>query len=371
MQFNVLMSYNSIDFKSYKELEALGLKVPFDPKSPDSNVYAYISVESSITLGKMKSICDSIHYAGMGDNFAPMVVSEYEVNKHLEKTIAVNLPVKGDNVRYSEYKQLVFSVINIEENIATIKHSLRNIDLILDIPLSNLAIVEEKEVIVEYTSTIFPELDKAIYIDVDSINIDTGKQFALIIRLKLLYKGYEVIFVNPDVALQRLLYVLKLSSLYGDLNNIVLNMGFQDLLYSHHLSYLEYLPNLLVMEQGKYFSYINEITINNLGFTDKASLKLFNAIRTLHNKGVIDQDINFTSLKLKINQSYDFVKGLYISYKSDINTLMDLPLNTDSDLEVDKQEGDINIDELTAKFDELKLHYYIDNIEYYIYILKS
>jgi len=372
MQYNILMSYNSIDYKAYKGLEALGLRVPFDPKSPDSNVYAYLSTESSLTLGKIKSVCESLHFAtfGDGETSVPMLVNEYEVNKHIERTTVVNLPSIGDNVRYSEYKKLVFSVTDIQEDIATISHSLRNVNLVLDIPLNNLSIVDE-EVTTSYTSTKFSELQQAIYIDGDSIDEDTDKQFALIIRLKTMYKGYEIIFLNPDIALQGLLDVLKISSVYGNPNNVVLGMGYQDLLYSHNLKYLEIIPNLLVKEQGNYYSYINEITINNLGFTDIASLKLYNSIKLLHSKNIIDQDINFKSLRTKINQSYDFVLSLYSSYKDDIKKMLEVELLPDQDITINQQSGDIVIGDLSKKFDELKLHYYIDNIEYYIYILKS
>lgn len=372
MRYKVLMSYDSIDYKTYKSLEALGLKVPYDPKSPESNVYAYQPEESTVPLGKLKSICEGLHYAtfGEGESLIEMSVSEYEVNKHIEKTQTVNLPSIGDNVRYSEYKNLVFSVIDIQGDIATISHSLRNVDLVLDIPLNNLALVEE-EVTINYTSNIFPDLDKAIYIDVDSLDEDTGKQFALIVRLKTMYKGYEIIFLNPDEKLQNLLNVLKISSVYGDINNIVLNMGYQDLMYSHNLKFLEYLPNLLVKERGKYYSYINEITLDNLGFKDVKSFKLYNAIKNLHNSKIIDQEINFKSLKTKITQSYDFVMGLYRSYKEDIELELSKVLVADGNLDICKQDGDISIEDLTNEFKKLKLHYYIDNIEYYIYLLKS
>lgn len=366
------MSYSPIDYRAYKELEAIGLKVPFDPKSPESNVYVYQSTEDNTSLGKLKSICDGLHIATFGDSSSvAMVVNEYEVNKHLERCIAVNLPSVGDNVRYSEYKKLVFSVIDIQDNIATVSHSLRNVDLVLDIPLNNLSIVEDEESIVQYTSTIFSDLSQAIYIDSDSIDEDTDKQFALIVRLKTMYKGYEVIFLNPDEDLQNLLTVLKISSVYGNVNNIVANMGYQDLIYTHNLEYLEYIPNILVKEQGKYYSYINEITIDNLGFKDIKSLKLYNAIKKLYIAKVIDQDINFKSLKNKINQSYDFAKNLYISYKKDIEVLLDTTMCVDGDLQINQQSGALDIKELQSEFEKLKLHYYIDNIEYYIYILKS
>ena len=373
MQYRILMSYNPLDYTAYKNLTSLGLKVPFDPKSPESNVYAYQSTECSLPLGKLKAVVDGLHYAyfGDGENSIEMIVTEYEVNKHIERVQTVNLPSVGDNVRYSEYKKLVFSVIDIQEDIATIKHNLRNVDLILDIPLQNLSLVETEENIIEYTSTIFPELNKAIYIDSDSIDEATDKQFALIIRLKTMYKGYEIIFLNPDSILQDLLNVLKISSVYGDVANIVLKMSYQDILYSHNLTYLEYIPNLLVKEQGKYYSYINEITLTNVGFNDIQSFKLYNAIKFLHNKGVIGQDINFKSLKLKINQSLNFVKSLYKGYSDDIDKYMSADLYCQEGLEVIRQTSEIDINALTEQFDKLKLHYYIDNIEFYIYILKS
>jgi len=371
MQYRILTTYSPISYKAFKELEALGLRVPFDPKSPDSNIYIYQSTEDTTSLSKLKSIVESVHFASFGDNFGVMEVNEYEVNKHLERVKTVNLPTIGDNVRYSEYKKLVFSVIGIQDDVATISHSLRNIDLVLDIPLNNLSIVEEDEVIVNYTSTVFPELERAIYIDVDSIDEDTARQFSLIVRLKTMYKGYEIIFLNPDEDLQNLLNVLKISSVYGNIDNIVHNMGYQDLIYTHNLVYLEYIPNLLVKEKGKYYSYISEITLDNLGFPDVKSFKLYNVIKRLHINRVIDQNINFKSLKNKIIQSYDFARSIYISYKSEIDIELNKGLSLDNELDIIRQEGSINIQELQKEFEKLKLHYYIDNVEYYIFILKS
>lgn len=373
MQYSVLMSYNSIDYKAYKELETLGLRVPFDPKSPDSNVYAYLSTESSVTIGKIKSICESLHFAtfGDGDNSVSMVVNEYEVNKHIERTTVINLPSIGDNVRYSEYKKLVFSVIDIQDDIATISHSLRNIDLILDIPLNNLSLVDEEDVLIYYQSTNFPLLERAIYIDSDSVSNYVQEQFTLMLRLKTMYKGYELIFINPDYILQGLLNVLQLSSVYGDVTNIVLGMGYQDILYSSNLDYLIHLPNLLLQKQGSYHSYTTEITLNSIGFNDVNSFKLYRAIKELHEKGTIEQDIDFKSLQNKVNQSYPFVYNLYSSYKQEIDEIKERGLVVNTELKVYEKNGTLDIDLLTKEFEKLKLQYFIDNIEYYIYLLKS
>lgn len=365
------MSYEPIEYKAYKELEDLGLKVPYDPKNPDINVYAYQLETSNVSIQKIKSIVPSLSYAVFGgeDSKQYMLASEYEVNKNIDKVQIVNKPTIGDNVTYSEYKKLVFTLINIDNDIATIKHELRNIDLLLDVPLDDIAIF--KGDLVHYKSITFPELNSNIYIDCDYLGSDYSDIFSLILRLKIMYQGYNLVFLNPDIDLANFLSVLKLSSIYGNIDLLIPYLNAEDKLYTNNFRYLKFIPTILVRETNKFYSFVSEVNINDLGFKDIESFSFFYSVKALYNKGVIDNEIDFSILKNKINQSLTFAKGLYGSYKKEIKELSDKGLEVDGELFISKKEGNIDIEELIKMFNFYKLQYYIDNLEYYIYLIKS
>ena len=362
MQYSVLMSEIPLTYKMYRDLEDFGLKIPFDPKSPDINLYAYLPLEFNIPLSKVKTICNTLRDTGWK-------VTEYEVNIHINKVQEVNQPIIGDVVLYKEYKGLPFTVIDIQDSVAVISHPLRNIDLVLDIPIDNLCMLEEG-ISNSYTNENFRELDKALYIDCDSLDGKVSKLFFMMIRLKTMYKAYEIILLNPDTDMLSLARSLKISSIFGQVDYILLNSNSSDLIFSHNHYYLKYVDKLIVSKKNDYYSYLSELSLNDLGFKSKDSFLLFQAIKVLNKRKIIDKDLDFETLKNKINQSLEFVMVLFKPYEKSINLFLSED-NICYDLKVDKSDGEISFEEVQEVFTNFKLQYYLDNIEYYIYLLKS
>jgi len=372
MQYKVLLSSQPFTYEVYQELEKRGLKVPYDPKVQDINIYAYLPLSLE---GEISSILKRFNLQDLN-----WLVNEYEVNKNLKKVEIVNTPKINDYVYLlSEFKELPFQVIDIKNDVATIKAIMKNIDIVVEEPLDNLVLVDYEKVKEKiYTSNKLPEnLSNSIYIDCDSIENDIRYLFSLILRLKLQYQDYEIVLLNPLPSFNSLINELKLACIYGDIRFVAKNINYKDYIYSNNLNLYMFKEDLVLLYEvveGEIYQYIEEITYNTLGFSSFDSYLYFQVIKNLYHSDIIDKDIDFNILKVKLNQDINLVKMLFIKYWKDIENKYNLlrdNIKVEEPYHIIESSNEINYNSLINLLENHKLHKYIDNIEYFVYMIKS
>lgn len=330
-RFQIFKTKEVIKVATYRELLLLpNIYVPYIEDMPEYNKQIYVldyDIENTLKLIRQKGLTiEPETITKLDGSVVNLYVDEYEAKKFTDTIIKARSLSVGDVVTIKQFHRLPLTVVDItkDRNIQ-LEHKMNNLTITMTTKEDRCNRIPDDVKVSHYIQEEIVTPVAKIFIDCDMYSTEQSLLDDSTV-VKTIYRDYKVYFLNPIGNQHELAKVLGISAIYGNKYTLtqrsVHNVDL-DLIYSDDLNFLRYTPRMIYLE------FYNNIGMPEVIYRDNIDLEF----SEVSNKKLL------TSTGFKIILRDTIIK-------------------------------DLNYDKIRDFFTNNQLGNYIEDLPYYIKILK-